>query len=947
MFKRFQIEALTVSAILAFFILFFWPATLAGRFFVSGDALVYSYPMRSVMWEMIRHGQLPLWTPTLLGGYPLLAMAQLAVAYPLTWGYAVLSGHAAEQVYVLAPFLLAPIFTYVYARQIGRSRLASLLAGLTFGYGGLMASRIATYGFLPNSVMWLPLVLTAIERARTKPFGSGLLWITLAYAMSVLTGLGQGFLYVGIITLAYAALLTFVVPPLGGSVVSGQFRLKAGRRTFAPFIVCLCGMALAVCLSAFQILPTMQTQRQSIRSKLSYEMFSGGGFTIAEASQSFLSPFYHYLETETFVVGLAALMALVAIASLFNRDNRKARLMFWLVLAIVGFLLMLGDNTPLYRWLYHLPVLNLFRAPSRHAFEWTFALAILAAYGWDQIAERARPFRTQPISLFLSAALTIAMLAIGYGWWAATGKPPIPGATLQHTGLSEHAWLLWKAAFTAVVVLGTWWNLRLVNQRWRGAFLALTIAAACFVEPYILMQRWWFGFAKPASYFTQLSAPTKFLQQFKREETRVYTSLTPGYTFDLPRTEPHNLSARRGLHDAAGYEPLMPARYDKAFGNGGQFSSANFSAPLDRQILNPNWQVLDLLNVRFLAEFTAEASGFAVKDGARFSAGDAGLELKAGAKITLAAPSAKVDTLTIVSALADSVDLNDGNAVAQINFIATDGRIITRELQAGRDSAEWAHERPDVKSAIHHRLAKVFESVPGESFPIYRFQSKFDLGEPLALDRVEIVNVSKHAVLLISKTTAYDSANAGAFLLTQRLPEHWRKVYDFDSVQIYENPHALPRVWMVPEAKAVTEEEALRAIRGESEQPFNPRELALLEKPDEKVKIGFPQNKFSTVAEAKVVSYESNRLTIETNADKAGVLIVSEIHHPGWQATVDGQPYQIFTADYLLRGVILPEGKHRVEMVYRPATVQIGGLISFATLALLIGLAIRTQQNRR
>ena len=162
MFKRFQIEALTVSAILAFFILFFWPATLAGRFFVSGDALVYSYPMRSVMWEMIRHGQLPLWTPTLLGGYPLLAMAQLAVAYPLTWGYAVLSGHAAEQVYVLAPFLLAPIFTYVYARQIGRSRLASLLAGLTFGYGGLMASRIATYGFLPNSVMWLPLVLTAI-----------------------------------------------------------------------------------------------------------------------------------------------------------------------------------------------------------------------------------------------------------------------------------------------------------------------------------------------------------------------------------------------------------------------------------------------------------------------------------------------------------------------------------------------------------------------------------------------------------------------------------------------------------------------------------------------------------------------------------------------------------------------------------------------------------------
>ncbi|HQR31386.1 MAG TPA: YfhO family protein, partial [Blastocatellia bacterium] len=204
-----------------------------------------------------------------------------------------------------------------------------------------------------------------------------------------------------------------------------------------------------------------------------------------------------------------------------------------------------------------------------------------------------------------------------------------------------------------------------------------------------------------------------------------------------------------------------------------------------------------------------------------------------------------------------------------------------------------------------------------------------------------------HAVLLISKTTAYDSTAAGAFLLTQRLPAHWRKVYDFDSVQIYENPRALPRAWIVPQAKVVTEEEALRAIRGESDQPFNPRELALLEKPDEKIKLGFPQNKFSNVAEAKVVGYEPNRLVIETNADKSGVLVVSEMNHPGWQATVDGQPYRIFTADYLLRGVIVPEGKHRVEMVYRPATVQVGGLVSLAAFALLIGLAIKTKSNRR
>lgn len=944
--KRFQTEIPALLIILAFFIFFFWPATLAGRFFVSGDALVYSYPMRMVMWEMIRDGQWPLWTPTLLGGYPLLSMAQLALGYPLTWGYAILSGHAAEQVYVLAPFLLAPMFTYAYARQIGRSRFASLLAGLTFGFGGLMASRVATYGFLPNSVMWLPLVLIAIERARRKPFGSSLLWMTLAYAMSVLTGLGQGFLYVGIIAVAYATLLTFVVPPSGGSLASERFRLKAERRTFQPLIVCLGGIGLAAGLAAFQILETMQAQRQSIRSKLSYEMFSGGGFAVAEAFRSFLSPFYHYLETETFVCSLAALLALVAVVDLFIRANREARIWFWLVVAVAGFVLMLGDTTPLYRLLYRIPLLNLFRAPSRHAFEWTFALAILAAYGWDQIAQRIAPVKTQAISLALGAALLVALFVMGYGWWVATGKPPIPGSPLQHTGLSEQGWLLWKLAFTLVALTGAMWNLRIANPRWRGALLGLTIAAACFVEPYILMQRWWFGFAKPASYFTQLSAPTKFLQQYKPEENRVYTSLTPGYTFDLPRTEPHNLSARRGLQDASGYEPLMPARYDKAFGNGGNFSTANFSAPLDRQILSPDWQVLDLLNVRFLAEFTAAGSGFSEKDGARFSSGDAGIELKAGAKTVLAAPSAKINTLTIVSALADSTDLNDGDVVAQFNFVTTDGRIVTRELQAGRDSAEWAHERADVKPMIHHRLAKVFETVPGGEFPIYRFQSKFDLGEPLALDRVEIVNISKHAVLMISKTTAYSASDTGAFLLTQRLPEHWRKVYDYDSVQIYENPRALPRAWIVPQAKAVSEDEALRAIRGENAQPFNPREVALLEIGDES-KPDLPQTTFAQHPEAKIVHYEPNRLTIETKADNRGILVVSEMNYPGWEATIDDQPVTIFQTNYLLRGIMLPAGSHRVEMRYTAPGARLGAIISALALLAIGGLALQTVRQRK
>src|SRR5262249_52507698 len=144
-----------------------------------------------------------------------------------------------------APFLLAPIFIYSYARQIGRSRAASLLAGLSFGFGGMMASFIGTFGFLTNAVMWLPLSLVAIERARTHSFWRCLLLMTFSFAMAVLTGVGQGILYLGILAIAYSCVCSLVVPPLGGGIANERFYPKAVLRAFMPLLVCLAGMFLA------------------------------------------------------------------------------------------------------------------------------------------------------------------------------------------------------------------------------------------------------------------------------------------------------------------------------------------------------------------------------------------------------------------------------------------------------------------------------------------------------------------------------------------------------------------------------------------------------------------------------------------------------------------------------------------------------------------------------
>jgi hypothetical protein len=945
---KFKPELAAISIIIIFFTLFFWPATLAGRLFVTGDAIVYSYPLRTIAWDALRRGELPLWTPALLGGYPLLSMAQLGLGYPLTWGYLFLPGYAAEQIYVLAPFLLAPLFTYAFAREIGRSRLASLLAGLSFGYGGMMASGMAHNGKYTNAVVWLPLMLIAIERARTRRLLPCLIGASAAYAMSVLSGLGQGFVYAGVMALLYATFLSAAPIEDNGKAARGWRRL-ADWRSWKPLVVCVGGMALAVGVAAFQIFETRLAQRLSIRREISYEIFSGGSFTLAEAWRSFVAPLYHYnYEVSTYLSPLAALAALAAVIAAVRAPRANLRIIFWLGLAALSLLLMLGGHTPLYRLAYHLPVVNLFRIPWRHAFEWTFAVAILSAYGWDAVAtvffkrDKAMP---RAINNLIGGALFIACLVAGCALFKLAVQPEERMVVPQQEWLPETVWLLWKAGYTALLLLTVWWGARRLAPAWRGAFLAAMIALTCFWEPQVMLSNWWFRQAKPAAYFNQVSPPSQFLQSYPPEQSRIYTSIANGFILDLPRAEPHNLSVRRGFHDAAGYEPLMLERYSRAFGIGWAFDTPAFSSPRDKQVLDPRWQTLDLLNVRFLAEFAAPSQAWTEKDGARFAAGEAQVVLPPAAAIILTGAAAKVDSLSLVTELANSIAVADGEVVAKVIIRFADGREVTRDLKAGRDTSEWAHERADVRPNIRHSLARVFDSRQGDGFSAHRYWARIDLGGKSAVDRVSISSTLKEASLILWKATLYDSAGDGATLLTQGLPDHWRKVYDHDNARIYENPRLLPRAWLVPKAELVNAEEALRRIRGEGES-FDPRKTALIE-PGDKVKIALPQGEFEGNAEARIVGYRPNQLVIETEAGKRAALVVSEMNYPGWEATVDGQPATIFPTNYLLRGVIVPEGRHRVEMRYPAPAARLGTGVSALSLLFILGAGLLQLRQRR
>lgn len=116
-----------------------------------------------------------------------------------------------------------------------------------------------------------------------------------------------------------------------------------------------------------------------------------------------------------------------------------------------------------------------------------------------------------------------------------------------------------------------------------------------------------------------------------------------------------------------------------------------------------------------------------------------------------------------------------------------------------------------------------------------------------------------------------------------------------DGVYVYANPAARPRAWV----EASSGSEAGRGWRKVDDLVWSP-----------------------------------NRIEIE--AAGPGTLVLAEIAYPGWRARVDGKAAQLDTCYGVLRCLILPEGTHRVVLVFRPVSVYAGLGLALAGMMALV-----------
>ena len=181
-----------------------------------------------------------------------------------------------------------------------------------------------------------------------------------------------------------------------------------------------------------------------------------------------------------------------------------------------------------------------------------------------------------------------------------------------------------------------------------------------------------------------------------------------------------------------------------------------------------------------------------------------------------------------------------------------------------------------------------------------------------------------------------------------RLAKTYADMYDWDSIcynmpivdllngryiidpngKLQENPCAFGPAWFVQgTVQAETPDDEFFALGNPEE--LNLRQQAVLG-PD--FRGAAPESLPGDEADAvKMLSYAPNEMRYRYEAASERILVFSEIWDKDWTATVDGQPLELFRADWILRAAVVPAGKHEIVMRYAPAVYERGRNISRAS----------------
>jgi hypothetical protein len=106
-------------------------------------------------------------------------------------------------------------------------------------------------------------------------------------------------------------------------------------------------------------------------------------------------------------------------------------------------------------------------------------------------------------------------------------------------------------------------------------------------------------------------------------------------------------------------------------------------------------------------------------------------------------------------------------------------------------------------------------------------------------------------------------------------------------------------------------------------------------------KFTVPAAAADTTSTIRLVEHKPSYLKYESTSGVNSTAVFSEIYYPGWKALIDGKESPVLRANYLLRALEVPAGKHVIEFRFEPPAYVVGNKVTTASswivLLLLLG----------
>lgn len=94
-------------------------------------------------------------------------------------------------------------------------------------------------------------------------------------------------------------------------------------------------------------------------------------------------------------------------------------------------------------------------------------------------------------------------------------------------------------------------------------------------------------------------------------------------------------------------------------------------------------------------------------------------------------------------------------------------------------------------------------------------------------------------------------------------------------------------------------------------------------------------NDYQNTGSIQLTSYEANRIEYISTSNENGYGVFSEIYYPEWKATIDDKVVPIQQVNYVLRGIEIPKGEHKIVFEFKPSSLKATETIAYIGLFIL------------